>query len=335
MDPESTTFRIKLHGEAAVITDHDKLVNYIYQYSSDQVKEYIRYIPDFDVEVETKTWTAASTMLKSMFASTDVAVTFTEASLSAYAKTHANDHSFSSQGDVESHYLGFQKIAAPLIKSNNMTDKKRDYYFAQGVPKDLREWFLSKVPKANRVKDNPPKIEAAQRILLGRYARAHFFMKQVTSTRRLQSMTQKGIVLILTRSKPVATKSMTPTSPSTSVDELTKAMEELRLYQLRVEEILACGSSTASQPATQRALNPNHAFAAMDQDGNNDPFCMICGLSANTGLKYQLGPSNCDLTPGLLAEGDMIFDPETNHYLLPSGLNLPRGPCGVGIAGLI
>ncbi|KAJ7118332.1 hypothetical protein C8R44DRAFT_790584 [Mycena epipterygia] len=41
------------HGANAGITDLDLLVPYILQYSSDRVKDYIRYSPEFDPDVPT------------------------------------------------------------------------------------------------------------------------------------------------------------------------------------------------------------------------------------------------------------------------------------------
>ncbi|KAK1227849.1 hypothetical protein PQX77_009127 [Marasmius sp. AFHP31] len=155
--------RVKLHGEAAGIIDHNNLVNYIYQYSSYQVKEYIRYLPEFDIE------------LKSMFASADVEVTFTEDSLTSYAKTHTDEYSFTSQKDVEAYYLGFQKIAAPLIKKGLITDKRSGLAFTKDIPHSLRNWFTNAIPEANRTIDNPPQLEASRKVLLGKFDKKSLF----------------------------------------------------------------------------------------------------------------------------------------------------------------
>ncbi|KAG7087072.1 hypothetical protein E1B28_013054 [Marasmius oreades] len=60
--------RILLHGKAAgfMDTDRNMLVDYIYHYSSDLIKESICYLPEFDIELPNKTWQAAVEQLTSM-----------------------------------------------------------------------------------------------------------------------------------------------------------------------------------------------------------------------------------------------------------------------------
>ncbi|KAJ6614192.1 hypothetical protein B0H10DRAFT_2221501 [Mycena sp. CBHHK59/15] len=54
------------HGVNAEITDADAdaLVLYILQYSSDEVKDLIRYVPEFDPDEPSKTWRAAKETLQ-------------------------------------------------------------------------------------------------------------------------------------------------------------------------------------------------------------------------------------------------------------------------------
>ncbi|KAK1223226.1 hypothetical protein PQX77_013890 [Marasmius sp. AFHP31] len=346
--------RIKLHGGAAQISDNDKLVDYIYHYSSDQVKEYICYLPEFDLEIPGRTWDAASTQLKSMFASTDVKTMFTEDSLTSFAKSHAANYTFTLQKDVENYYLEFQQIAAPLVKKQQITGRRRDLIFTKGIPIDLWSWLTRALPEANHKVDNPPTMSASHKILLDKFDKNSLFFdaKEALKTpsydaagNRLES----SKVSLFSRTPNVDRPFSSSPSPAAvdsndSVEDLSKAFAELKLYKMAIRKLEnQLQDSTRTQPGSSnicsqsaRTPNPNTAFAANDRDDSNEPYCMICGLSDSTGLKHRLGAANCPDTSTLLADGYLIYDPDnSNYFLLSSGLRLPRGPRGVGVAGLI
>lgn len=59
--------KIELHGSAAGISDKNLLVDYIYDYSTDEPKSEIRYLPEFDREKSGKLWSDVKAMLIALY----------------------------------------------------------------------------------------------------------------------------------------------------------------------------------------------------------------------------------------------------------------------------
>ncbi len=61
---------IDLEGNVGIL-DHNELVLYILRYSSEEVKEVIHHMPEFDEDIPGKEWTQASEMLILLYVSID------------------------------------------------------------------------------------------------------------------------------------------------------------------------------------------------------------------------------------------------------------------------
>ncbi|KAJ7256978.1 hypothetical protein C8J57DRAFT_1074640, partial [Mycena rebaudengoi] len=126
------------HGANAGITDLDNLVPYILQYSSDEVKDLIRYLPEFDPDEADKTWKKAKECLQLLYGQADEPPNFTESMLREFCREQSAKSFFKDKKEIETYHQEFMKIAGPLVKNKKITDKQRDYYFVSGIPSALK-----------------------------------------------------------------------------------------------------------------------------------------------------------------------------------------------------
>jgi hypothetical protein len=157
---EVTSFLTSIvqHGANAGITNIDDLVPYILQYSSESVRELIRYMPEFDPEVAGKTWNAAKDQLLLLYGHTERVPEYTETMLRDFCEKQSAKSSFTNMADIEMYYRAFSQIAVPLIKKTKISDKERDFYFIAGIPKVIKDWFLTQVPELKRKRSDPPSV---------------------------------------------------------------------------------------------------------------------------------------------------------------------------------
>ena len=146
------------HGSTAGTTDLDTLVTYILQYSSDDVKDTIRYMPEFDDDVAGKKWDDAKKMLIVLYGSLDTPKKTHEEELKDYCKVSSQKPEFADKKAVNAYNRGFQKLAAPLVKNALITEKQKNFYFITGIPIVMKEWFFQQVPEAKRKRTDPPTI---------------------------------------------------------------------------------------------------------------------------------------------------------------------------------
>ncbi|KAJ6576251.1 hypothetical protein B0H10DRAFT_2443872 [Mycena sp. CBHHK59/15] len=100
---EVTSFLASIiqHGANAGIINPNDLVSYILQYSSDDVRALIRYMPEFDAETSGKTWTAAKSQLMLLYSYSERVPEYSESMLKAYCEKQSAKSSYSTMADVE------------------------------------------------------------------------------------------------------------------------------------------------------------------------------------------------------------------------------------------
>ncbi|KAJ3832459.1 hypothetical protein F5878DRAFT_646766 [Lentinula raphanica] len=151
--------QIEAHGSRAGITDNDKLVDFIVRYSSRSIKTDIRFIPEFDPDVEDKTWEAAKKMLLQMFSAQEEPPEVSIRDLEDSCIVWSTDEPFTKKTDVDRYQRKFFSIAAPLLKQGMLTTKLKGYYFLQGLPKKDQKYVEKHLPAENKKKANPPTVE--------------------------------------------------------------------------------------------------------------------------------------------------------------------------------
>ncbi len=311
--PRDFLSKIELHGRAAGIVDKDLLVDYIYDYSTDDTKAQIRYLPEFDREVIGKTWADAKTMLIALYGSSDAPPRVTEAQLTEFCADQSSKAPFANKKALENYYRNFLAIAAPLVKSSDITEKARDSKFVLGLPASLRDWVVERLPENNRVRSDPPKIPDVLKLLQTRYEPDSLLYNPATESDRP--------LLQVRFEEPSATNQLQaqtsfPASnshlgkPETDLDRLVQRMSELKLNSAQALEFLSLLNS-----------NPTSLTSTPQKTGRR---CFICGeVDA-----HPLHPSKCPEMALLIRDKLVVFNQDRNRFVLPSGEDLPRTPMG-------
>jgi hypothetical protein len=158
-------FEILLLGEHASIPDTDSLVPFIVCYSSNHVRELIRYMPEFDSEVPNKTWSAAETVLLALYADYDAKPRVRVGDLIELCRVHYAKSSLRNLSELQQYLLQFMSLAAPLLKQHDITESQRDFYFISGIPERMKWTLIRQVPEHQRTRSNPPPLTVSIGIL--------------------------------------------------------------------------------------------------------------------------------------------------------------------------
>ncbi|KAJ7078163.1 hypothetical protein B0H15DRAFT_789135 [Mycena belliarum] len=320
------------HGANAGITDLDLLVPYILQYSSDEVKDLIRYLPEFDPDESGKTFKKAKESLQLLYGQADEPPNYTESMLREFCREQSAKSSFKDKKHIETYHKEFMQIAGPLVKRSKITSKQRDYYFVSGIPSVIKEWFNNQVPEPNRKRTDPPSIAVSIGILQKRFDVDSLLfepwkdeteprdrkVKFDTDGKRVDSTSQKS-----RPATPIpASASQAPAAATNSVGDLARLLENLSLH-------LAVMKSKNQTPAPSGASGSGAADTSAD-------YMRRCFLCAKTGT-HPLHPSRCPEAKSLIEAGLIKMDPTTRRLVMPDGADLPRIPYGFvgGVADFI
>ncbi|KAJ7189275.1 hypothetical protein C8R46DRAFT_878033 [Mycena filopes] len=308
------------HGSNAGITNKDQLVPYILQYSSDDVRNLIRYMPEFDPEATAgKTWDAAKDQLMLLFGQSERVPDYTESMMKIFCEKQSAKSSFTTMTDVETYYRGFAQIAVPLVKKQRLTDKERDFYFIAGIPEVIKEWFLTQVPSSKRKRSSPPTVAESISILRKRFDDDSLTFKPWAEDLAAPQATSINPIFHVDPPK-APLPSQVPLAPN-ALDDLARQIQTLNL------SLAALTGGAAPPPQTQVPAQ------AVQRDANQSPRCFMCWKQA----AHQLGLRNCPDTHALLAANAIRYDTNTSRYVLTDGTDLPRVPAGFlgGVADYI
>ncbi|KAJ7104909.1 hypothetical protein C8R44DRAFT_639892 [Mycena epipterygia] len=324
------------HG---VNADLDQLVPYILLYSSDKVKDIIRYSPEFDPDEPDKKFSEAKEALKLLFGQADEPPNYTEATLRDFCREQSAKSPYTSKNQIETYHQEFIQIAGPLVKKKKLTKEQRDYYFVSGIPSDIKEWFMNQVPANKRTRADPPSIAVTMGILLKRFDSDSLIfepwkdekdsrdrkVKFDTDGKRLESKSHHN-----TRPPtPVPTAAnQAPAVAVNTVEDLTKMLENLSL------NLALLNSANQAHHNHSHPTNQGVPVAgASGTTGNSSRRCFMCD-------KYNahpLHPSKCPETKALIDAGLIKFDTIRERFTMLDGVDLPRTPSGFigGVADYI
>ncbi|KAJ7182565.1 hypothetical protein C8R43DRAFT_869195 [Mycena crocata] len=317
---EVTSFLTSIvqHGGNAGITDIDELVPYILQYSSEPIRSLIRYMPEFDPESTGKTWSAAKDQLLLLYGHSERVPDYTETMLRDFCEKQSAKPSFTNMADIEVYYRSFAQIAVPLIKKSKISAKERDFYFIAGIPKVIKDWFLTQVPDIKKKRSNPPSVAESIGYLTKRFDDDSLTFEPWTEDAKASPIpfdvsptvttNQLSAVDDLSRQLERLSASQVPTPQGTSVDDLTRQLERLTL-QL----------TTLSPGNTPQVGN-------QFQGSSQGRRCFMCGKQ--TDENHPLGLRNCPDTHELLNANLIRYDTNAQRYVQPDGSDLPRVPPG-------
>ncbi|KAJ3727164.1 hypothetical protein C8R42DRAFT_602890 [Lentinula raphanica] len=308
--------QIEAHGSRAGITDNNKLVDFIVRYSSRSIKTDIRFIPEFDPDVEDKTWEAAKKMLLQMFSAQEEPPEVSIRDLEDSCIVWSTDEPFTKKSDVDRYQRKFFSIAAPLLKQGLLTTNLKGYYFLQGLPKKDQKYVEKNLPAENKKKSNPPtvekiiklvhqKIEDKESILHHNWDSDEEDVEEIRS--RLNTSDKRG------KKVRIDDERASEWQGKQAMDEITRRMDELSLSMARMASQLA---------STNRTQRPEGVR-----------FCFVCGIPHMDGSVL----AKCPEMPNLVRENLVVYDYIARKYTLPNGQDLPRIPFGVtgGVAGML
>ncbi len=127
------------HETSTRITDKDNLINYIYQYSFNEVEEVIYYVPELDIDEKSKTWAAAETKLLQLYYVGNEPPEILQDPLKGFCKCQSAKSLFINTLEVETYQCEYTKIAAPLHKKKIIIKEDHDFYFVNGIPTSMKE----------------------------------------------------------------------------------------------------------------------------------------------------------------------------------------------------
>ncbi|KAJ7832982.1 hypothetical protein B0H13DRAFT_1914781 [Mycena leptocephala] len=164
------------HGSNAGISDPDALVTFIVRYSSDRVREVIRYIPELDDDEPNRTWKAAQEQMLLLYGSSDEERRVSERELIEFCRDQSAKSPYRSKAEIEQYLRSFQLLAAPLLKQRDITIAQRDFYFVSGIRTQIKNWFIERVPEPQRTRSNPISLTDSLGILYGYLIPMHYFL---------------------------------------------------------------------------------------------------------------------------------------------------------------
>jgi hypothetical protein len=144
---------------------------------------------------------------------------YTEAMLKDFIEKSYAASPFSNMADVTNYYRSFSQIAVPLIKKSKIPATEHNFYFVAGLPKDVKDWFLTQVPDAKRKRSAPPSVSETIAILKKRFDEDSLTFQPWTEE------TKASAVQPLKSSVSLPALSSTTGSPqaqATSVDDLAR-----------------------------------------------------------------------------------------------------------------
>ncbi|KAJ3743875.1 hypothetical protein DFH05DRAFT_1524882 [Lentinula detonsa] len=329
--------QIVLHATQSGETDKSQMVKYIITYSSDQVKDTIRFMDQFDPNNPNVSWEAAKEALMNLYGSRDKPTEYSEDELREFCRDRSAKSTLSTIADIEKYYRDFIASATSLKKKGIITEKKFDYYFILGIPHTMKDWFLSAAPENKRTRDDPPTVAESLKILHTRFNKKSLIYEEWNrdesekvkpvfnelGNRVIASSSSQYVNVLdeavgqgpLSRIIPPIVPPAIPSAANANIDELTKRLEALTLAMEAMKNHAAGGNGNVLGFPQQVGVPTVKR-------------CFICGKFSGQEGTHPLGLRNCPETNRLLADHLITFNTQTSKYTLPDGGDLPRVPPG-------
>ncbi|KAJ3816901.1 hypothetical protein F5880DRAFT_1633931 [Lentinula raphanica] len=337
--------QIEAHGQRAGITDQDRLVDYIVRYSSRAIRSDIRFMPEFDAEVENKTWSAAKRMLLQMFSAHEEPPDVSIRDLEDCCIIWSKEEPLAKKSNLDRYQRRYFSIVAPLLKQNALTNELKGYYFLQGLPKKDQKFVEKKLPAETKKKSNPPTVEEVIKIIHQKIENKDFILhhhwdsededvddirqriKSKLSSREDDS-DEEGEIKVRRRSSSKSDKNSSDKGRKKKVRIVEEEEEPEWKGKQAMEEITKCMEELSLSMARMAS---SRAGASSRTDGVR--FCFICGVPHAEGSV----PAKCPEMQNLVRENLINYDYISRKYTLPNGQDLPRVPYGTmgGMAGML
>ncbi|KAF8994682.1 hypothetical protein BDZ89DRAFT_1053210 [Hymenopellis radicata] len=285
----------------ANITNKNDLISYIIKYSSDEVRKNIQLLEEFDND---------------LYALRNRPCETTVDELKVFVKQAANKSSFTSKIQIKAYYRDFLKIIVPLKKNKVLTMEEHNAYFVDSLPSVMKEGFNNKLTTKNCSRATPLTITQSIEILDKRFDKDSFLYEDWKNfdeegnrvvQEKPHTETKETVIETVQDEIPPAKSS----TPSGSIEELTRAMEDMRIH-------ISCLERAAYE---QPNATPSSTPASAAQPTEEEPeYCFGCGEEHPDHVR---GIRNCSVVKHLLAVGRIRYHPDTGLLVLPDLKRLP------------
>ena len=307
---------LEQHADSARVP-HSLLPGYVLRYCHSKV----RLVIGASSHLSGDDWVTTRVYLTDLYGSNDSVPPNSPDRLRHWCSSHGESGSITSRKDVDKYYRDFTALSSDLTPHKMLAN---DVYlcFYRGIPTSLRARIKKRIPAANLKTSSPPTTATLLELLRAEFDEEDLDAKTTYVGMSLESDSDTSSSesdedidkVVLTKkkkkkpSKKVTFEKTVPAAPIvepvnlSSVDQLTKQMEELRLAHA---EILR--SVNKSSNANQ---NPTHT--------NREARCFFCD---STG--HRLGLQYCPEVKVCINEGLVAYTP-LGRLARADGSELPR-----------
>lgn len=243
-----------------------------------------------------------------------IACTDRRTNLKEFCRKKSAESNFTKLSQVESYFRDFVGIAASLKKRGLITEKRYNYYFVLGLPRSMKDWFLSAAPEKKHTRDDPPSVAESLKILKTRFDKQSLIYEEwdVDNSEQVKSSFDNSGNRV----------TVTVPHQENVLDEATNPQS-----QNNRQSHLASQPSSHS-PIIDELTKRMDALTLAVQGRQRQPRCFICGNPCGPDGVHPTGPRFCPETSKLLADHLMAYDERRGRYLFLDGNDLPRVPQG-------
>lgn len=326
---------LELAGDAAGLA-RSALPPLVLRYCSTKVRQVLKNAPALNAT----DWTAVRTLLIDLYASEDTEDKISADKLRTWVRKHSEEGNITRLTEVDRYYRRFLGMAQPLKEASLLLENDMNLLFYRGIPKALRQRIKRHLPADKlKVSSTPGMAETLKQL------QKEFDAEDIDadpddialddsdkSDANSDDSDDDIDDAPLRRSKPKKKKSVSfknkdvpaapivePIAPS-SIETLTRQMEELRLHTANLQREFFTSRNTA--------LNSGSGPSQGLSQGKR---CFICdGIDI-----HRLGIPNCLEVPKLVQEGLASFN-QLGRFTLLDGSELPKGIySGGGVAKVL
>ena len=307
---------LEQHADSARVP-HSLLPGYVLRYCHSKV----RLVIGASSLLSGDDWVRTRVYLTDLYGSNDSVPPNSPDRLRHWCSSHGESGSITSRKDVDKYYRDFTALSSDLTP-HKMLDNDVYLCFYRGIPTSLRAKIKKRIPAANLKTSSPPSTTILLELLRAEFdeedldAKATYVGVNLDSESDSSSSDSDEDIdkVVLTKkkkkkpSKKVTFEKTVPAAPIveptnfTSMDQLAKQMEELRLAHAEILRSVS-KTSNANQNSTQT---------------NREARCFFCDST-----NHRLGLQHCPEVKVCINEGLVAYTP-LGRLARADGSELPR-----------
>ncbi|KAF9054753.1 hypothetical protein BJ165DRAFT_1316552, partial [Panaeolus papilionaceus] len=304
------------HARVAALPETE-LPKLIAKYCTDEVKAVIRYNP----VLAGVDWKATKELFIELYGAEDLPPKASLEQLRSFIRDSVRGRDFATRADLDRYHRGYVTLAHQLLHDSVIDDAEMRFKFLIGLPKNTRQFVVSKLPATNTQISNPPAIKNVITIINQRFDPSHIESYSLgfdgsDSEDDLISaapVPSKPIVTSISSSQPTTAGNPPKRSaPTSDIDTLTQQLQQLSLNQAQMQQMMQNALSIVSSQNRPPRANTNRN-------------CFICGQTDT----HRLHPRHCPETAKLISESLIRYDTQRDRYVQMDGSDLPQVPFGM------